>query len=197
MAEGIEPLTLRGSSVHLEPLTLEHVDALARVGLEPELWRWVSTPITSVETMRTYVSNALDEQRRGVSVPFVVMSKPTGQVIGSTRYANIEMAHRRLEIGWTWLTSSHQRTRANTECKFLLLTHAFETLKINRVEFRTDVLNEKSRRAIRRIGATEEGIARCHVITDSGRIRDTVYFSIISSEWPAIKAKLAGLLEGK
>jgi RimJ/RimL family protein N-acetyltransferase len=186
----VEPLTLRGSVVRLEPMAIDHVQALARVGLEPELWRWTPTAVTSTDEMRAYVQTALDEQRRGAALPFVIVDQASGQVIGSTRYANIDAANRRLEIGWTWLAPSHQRTRANTEAKLLLLTHAFENLGAMRVELKTDALNEKSRRAILRIGAVEEGILRKHVITASGRIRDTVYFSIVDSEWPGVKARL-------
>lgn len=189
----IEPVTLRGTSIRLEPLAVDHAAALARVGLEPELWRWIPAPVTSVEEMRSYVMTALDEQRRGVSLPFVIIDQAGDQVIGSTRYGNIDTSHRRLEIGWTWLTSARQRTAANTEAKLLLLTHAFETLGAIRVELKTDALNEKSRNAIARIGATEEGTFRNHMITASGRVRDTVYFSIINREWPAIKARLEGL----
>jgi len=186
----ITPVTLVGTAVRLEPLSLEHVAALSRVGLEPELWRWIPTPVTTAEEMLAYVSTALDEQRRGVSLPFVIVDQASGQIIGSTRYGNIDTTHRRLEIGWTWLTPAFQRGSANTEAKRLLLTHAFETLGVNRVELKTDALNVKSRRAISRIGATQEGIFRKHLITASGRVRDTVYFSIIDSEWPAIKARL-------
>ena len=171
---------------------LAHAAALSRVGLEPELWRWIPSPVTTAEEMRSYVQTALDEQQRGVSLPFVIVDEASGQIIGSTRYGNIEVAHRRLEIGWTWLTTAFQRSRANTEAKLLLLTHAFETLGMHRVELKTDALNAKSRAAIARTGATQEGIFRKHMITASGRIRDTVYFSIIDSEWPAIKARLAG-----
>lgn len=142
--------------------------------------------------MHRYVTTALDELQRGVSLPFVIVDQASGQIIGSTRYGNIEVAHRRLEIGWTWLTPAFQRSRANTEAKLLLLTHAFEILGMHRVELKTDALNAKSRAAIGRIGATQEGIFRRHMITASGRVRDTVYFSIIDSEWPAIKAKLIG-----
>ena len=186
----IKPLTLSGTSVRLEPMTLAHVAALSRVGLEPELWRWIPSPVTTAEEMRSYVQTALDEQQRGVSLPFVIVDEASGQIIGSTRYGNIEVANRRLEIGWTWLTPAFQRSRANTEAKLLLLTHAFEILGMNRVELKTDALNAKSRAAIGRIGATQEGIFRRHMITASGRIRDTVYFSIIDSEWPTIKARL-------
>jgi len=192
----VEPLTLSGSAVRLEPMTIDHVQALARVGLEPELWRWTPTAVTDVDEMRAYVQTALDEQRRGAALPFVIIDQASGQIIGSTRYANIDRANRRLEIGWTWLAPSHQRTRANTEAKLLLLTHAFENLGALRVELKTDALNEKSRTAILRIGAVEEGILRKHVITASGRIRDTVYFSIVDGEWPRVKARLVGMCRG-
>jgi RimJ/RimL family protein N-acetyltransferase len=189
----VEPVTLRGPAIRLDPLTVDHVAALTRVGLEPELWRWIPAPVTSAEEMRIYVMAALDEQRRGVSLPFVIIDQASDQVIGCTRYGNIDTSHRRLEIGWTWLTLARQRTAANTEAKLLLLTHAFETLGAIRVELKTDALNQKSRKAIARIGATEEGTFRNHMITASGRVRDTVYFSIIDKEWTAIKARLADL----
>jgi RimJ/RimL family protein N-acetyltransferase len=190
----VEPVTLRGRRVRLEPLSIDHVGSLSRVGLEPDLWRWIPTPVTTAEEMHAYVATALEEQRRGVSLPFVIVEQGSGLVIGSTRYANIEHSNRRIEIGWTWLTSAHQRTGANTEAKLLLLTHAFETLGAIRVEFKTDALNEVSRRAILRLGAVEEGTFRKHRITASGRVRDTVYFSIIDTEWPEVKARLASLL---
>jgi N-acetyltransferase len=189
----VEPVTLAGRVVRLEPMALAHVDALARIGLEPELWRWTPTAVTSFEDMRTYVSTALGEQQRGQALPFVVLDRTSGLVIGSTRYANISPPNRRLEIGWTWLEPLHQRTAANTEAKLLLLTHAFETLGTIRVEFKTDVLNQKSRQALLRIGAVEEGTFRKHIITDSGRVRDTVYFSILDTEWPGIRARLRHL----
>ena len=186
----VEPVVLRGTAVRLEPLTIDHVEALARVGLDPELWRWIPTQVTTTEEMRAYVMTALDEQRHGVSLPFVIVDQASGQVIGSTRYGNIQPAHHRLEIGWTWITPAWQRTAVNTEAKLLLLTHAFETLGAMRVELKTDALNEKSRKAILRIGAMEEGTFRKHIITASGRVRDSVYFSIIDTEWPAVKMKL-------
>lgn len=190
----VEPTTLRGKTVRLEPLRIEHVGPLAHVGLDPSLWRWIPVQVTTADEMRTYVLTALDEQQRGVSVPFATIDQMSDQVIGSTRYANIEPAHRRLEIGWTWLTPSFQRTAANTEAKLLLLTHAFETLGAQRVELKTDALNERSREAILRIGALEEGTFRKHMIMPTGRARDTVYFSIIDSEWPAVKARLRAYL---
>jgi RimJ/RimL family protein N-acetyltransferase len=179
-------VTLTSPVVRLEPLTLAHVDALARVGLDAELWRFIPTPITSPEEMHVYVATALDEQARGVSLPFAIVDTAGDAVIGSTRFANIDVRNLRLEIGWTWLARSHQRTRANTAAKRLLLGHAFEALGANRVELKTDVLNEKSRTAIARIGGVQEGIFRQHVVCASGRIRDTVYFSILATEWPAV-----------
>ncbi|HYL94080.1 MAG TPA: GNAT family protein [Alphaproteobacteria bacterium] len=190
----IEPVTLCGSLVRLEPLTLGHLPALVCVGLEPELWRLQPTHIRSAEDMKVYVEKALEEQRQGASLPFVIVHLASKQVIGSTRYMEIAPAHRRLEIGSTWLTSSHQRTGANTETKLLLLTHAFETLSVIRVVLKTDALNQQSRRAILRIGAVEEGTFRKHLIADSGRVRDMVYFSILDTEWPAVKAKLTAML---
>ena len=191
----IEPVNLRGDTVRLEPLTLDHTAALARDGLEPVLWRWVPTRMQTPEDMQAYVLTALDEQCRGVSLPFVIIDQANDEVIGSTRYANIETSHRRLEIGWTWLAPSHQRSSANTEAKLLLLTHAFDVLGTNRVELKTDSLNEQSRAAILRLGALEEGTFRNHmIIPESGRVRHTVYFSIIGSEWPAIKARLTARL---
>jgi len=192
----VQPVTLSGRYVRLEPLSVGHVTALAAVGLDPILWRHVPTRMASSDDMRAYVQTALAEQERGVSLPFAIAEQAGGRVIGSTRYANIVAEHRRLEIGWTWLTPAAQRTGANTEAKLLLLTHAFETLGANRVELKTDALNAQSRAAILRIGAKEEGIFRQHmVIPGTGRIRDTVYFSIIRAEWPAVKANLEARLQ--
>lgn len=192
----IRPVTLQGSAIRLEPLALEHVPGLARVGLDPDLWRWVPTLVASPAEMRDYVEQALEEQRLGSALPFAIIEQAGGQVIGSTRYGNIDRGNRRLEIGWTWVAPAWQRTRANTEAKLLLLAHAFETLGAFRVEFKTDALNERSRRAILRLGATEEGTLRRHVLVPrSGRVRDTVYFSILDHEWPAVRARLAARLE--
>jgi RimJ/RimL family protein N-acetyltransferase len=190
----IEPVVLDGRGVRLVPLSREHLPGLTDAGLAPELWRWTPTACTTPEEMSAYVESALDEMEEGVCLPFVILDKTDDRVIGSTRYANIVPADRRLEIGWTWVTPSRQRTSANTEAKLLLLTHAFERVGTVRVEFKTDVLNEKSRRALLRIGAKEEGIFRKHKFTASGRIRDTVYFSIIDTEWPGVKARLEGFL---
>ena len=184
----VDPVTLRGSFVVLEPMRPDHVEALAGIGLDPELWRWIPTGVASLEDMQAYVAKALEEQRRGVSLPFVILEQ--GRVAGSTRYGNIDLANRRLEIGWTWVAPAYQRTAVNTEAKLLLLTHAFERLGVNRVELKTDALNQKSRTAIARLGAVEEGTFRKHIVTASGRVRDTVYYSIIDTEWPTVKRRL-------
>jgi RimJ/RimL family protein N-acetyltransferase len=140
--------------------------------------------------MKAYVEMALSERANGVSMPFAQIERASGRVIGSTRYMNIEKAHRRLEIGSTWIAPEWQRTAINTEAKYLLMRHAFEDLGCMRVELKTDSLNEKSRAAILRIGAKQEGIFRNHMITSSGRVRHTVYFSVIDSEWAGVKAEM-------
>ena len=193
----ISPLVLEGMHVRLEPLAKTHLAGLARIGLEEELWRWIPTPVRTQEEMATYVETALDEQERGVSLPFAIIDRATGRAIGSTRYGSIDRTNYRVEIGWTWVAREWQRTAVNTEAKYLLLKHAFETLGCMRVELKTDSLNERSRAAILRIGAREEGIFRNHMITSSGRIRHTVYFSIIGSEWPAVKARLESILNSR
>ncbi|MEP7100232.1 MAG: GNAT family protein [Burkholderiales bacterium] len=185
-----QPVTLTGPFVRLEPLALDHVPALARVGCDPSIWNWIPTPVPDLDAMRAWVELGLDEQRRGLALPFAIVDTASGDVIGSTRYGNIDGKNRRVEIGWTWLALLHQRTPANTNAKRLLLGHAFDELGAMRVELKTDALNEKSRAAIGRIGATQEGIFRKHLITASGRVRDTVYFSILDTEWPAVRAKL-------
>ncbi len=190
----VDGLKLEGRVVRLEPLTLEHLPGLCEVGLDAELWRWTLSVVRSREDMRRYVEAALGEQAAGTALPFVIVDRTSGRVIGSTRYGNIAMRHRRLEIGWTWLGLAWQRTAGNTETKLLLLTHAFESLRCQRVEFKTDALNDRSRAALLRIGAREEGTFRRHSVTDDGRTRDTVYFSIVDSEWPETKARLERML---
>ncbi|WP_252181018.1 GNAT family N-acetyltransferase [Azospirillum sp. B4] len=201
----VSPVTLTGAVVRLEPLSHDHLAGLIEVGLDPVLWRWIPAPVTTPEEMRAYVRTALEERDRHVSLPFAIVDKATGDVIGSTRYGNIDRANRRVEIGWTWVARSHQRTGANTDAKRLLLTHAFETLGVHRVELKTDALNQQSRTAIARIGATQEGVFRSHVVVSArrgpdgeiipARLRDSVYFSVIAAEWPQVKQRLAGLAQ--
>jgi RimJ/RimL family protein N-acetyltransferase len=190
----VAPVTLEGRYVRLEPLAKVHLAGLAEVGLDEELWRWIPTQARTAEEMAAYIETALEEQARGVSLPFAIVEKAAGRAIGSTRYGNIDRTHHRVEIGWTWVAREWQRTAVNTEAKYLLLRHAFETLGCIRVELKTDSLNEKSRAAILRIGAQHEGIFRNHMITASGRIRHSAYYSIIDSEWPAVKTRLESKL---
>src|SRR5207248_2117979 len=185
-----EPVVLDGRFVRLEPLTMGHVPALAEVGLDPELWRWTTGHLATAEDMRKYVETALEAQARGTVVPFATVEKASRRVVGSTRFGNIEARDRRVEIGWTWVARPWQRTVVNTEAKYMMLRHAFEAWGCLRVELKTDVLNVRSREAIERIGAKQEGIFRKHMIAETGRVRDTVYFSIIDSEWPGVKRRL-------
>ena len=190
----VAPVTLEGRHVRLEPLSQAHHAGLTAIGLDEGLWRWIPTPVRTAEEMSAYIATALEEQARGVSLPFAQIEKSSGRAIGCTRYGNIDRTHHRVEIGWTWVAPEWQRTGVNTETKYLLLRHAFETLGCIRVELKTDSRNEKSRNAILRIGAKEEGTFRNHMITASGRIRHTVYFSILDSEWPTVKARLQNMM---
>ena len=186
----LAPLALHGSIVSLVPLTLEHVPLLARIGLEPELWRLQPKAIESLADMHDYVAQALAEQERGVSLPFVIVRRADQTVIGSTRYMDIALSHRRLEIGATWLAPAAQRSGANVEAKRLLLTHAFDVLGMQKVVFKTEVLNAQSRRAILALGAVEEGIFRKQLIAETGCARDMIYFSVLDTEWPAVRSRL-------
>jgi RimJ/RimL family protein N-acetyltransferase len=186
----VHPLKLEGSLVRLEPLRLEHHAGLCEVGLDEDLWRWTTTQIRTPEEMRAYMETALEEEAAGLSLPFVTIEKASGLIVGSTRFGNIDRINRHVEIGWTWIGRNWQRSFVNTEAKYLMLRHAFETLGCLRVEFKTDSLNERSRKAILRIGAQEEGTFRNHMIVHDGRLRHSVYFSIIDSEWPQVKASL-------
>ena len=190
----LQPVILQGTHVRLVPMTPEHVPALWRAGGEPELWRLTMAQVHGEDDMRRYVDEALRAQAQGTALPFVTTLADTGQVVGSTRFGNADAAHRRVEIGWTWIAPPWQRTAINTEAKYLMMRHAFETLGCLRVELKTDVLNQRSRNAILRIGATEEGVLRKHQVTEGGRVRDTVYFSVIDDEWPAVRARLEGML---
>ena len=167
-----------------------HFAGLCAVGLDPMIWKWIPIQVADEAQLKNYVASALADQAKGTALPFATIEKASGKVIGSTRYMNIDTTHRRVEIGATWIARPWQRTPINTEAKFLMIRHAFETLGCIRVELKTDSLNEQSRAAILRIGAKEEGIFRNHMVTQSGRLRHTVYFSVIDSEWPDVKAKL-------
>jgi RimJ/RimL family protein N-acetyltransferase len=186
----IEPVTLAGRHVRLEPLTLAHVDPLLEIGLDEELWRWTGTQVRTRGDMQAYVEEALDAQTQGIAVPFATVDLASTGVVGSSRFANVDRVHRRAEIGWTWVAAPWQRTAVNTEAKYLMFRHAFEVWGCIRVELKTDALNSRSRAAILRIGAKEEGTFRNHMIVHGGRIRDTVYFSLLDREWPEVKRQL-------
>lgn len=189
-ARPLVPIVLEGELVVLEPLSGDHHDGLCKVGLHPSIWTWSSTAIVSPGDMKAYMDTALQWQSEGTALPFAIIDKKSGAVVGSTRFANIDSENRRLEIGWTWLGVASQRTGINTETKYLLLSHAFEKRRCIRVEFKADVLNERSRAAILRLGAKEEGIFRKHMVMPTGRVRDTIWFSIIDTEWPRVKGEL-------
>ena len=186
----IDPVTLTGRFVRLEPISLDHHAALCEAGLDPELWALSVSRIRTPGEMREYIEAALRAQSEGSALPFATIEAATSRPIGSTRFGSIDRENRWIEIGWTWIGRAWQRTPVNTEAKYLMLRHAFETMGCIRVELKTDVLNARSRAAILRIGALEEGILRRHMITASGRVRDTVYYSVIDLEWPSVRAAL-------
>jgi RimJ/RimL family protein N-acetyltransferase len=186
------PLTLEGSFVRLEPIRREHADLfwdVAQNDLE-DIFRWIPYSMKTREDFQRLIDKAFTEQERGESIVFATVERASGRVIGSTRFMNIDRTNRRVEIGSTWIAPAWQRTAINTEAKYLMLRHAFEIWGCVRVELKTDALNQKSRTAILRIGAKEEGTLRRHVVTWTGRIRDSIYFSILDDEWPAVKANL-------
>lgn len=190
----IQPVTLAGEFIRLEPLSLEdHLDDLQANGDDSDIFTWFSQDVSSPDAMREFVSNAVAAQDNGTAVPFATVLSASGEAIGSTRFGNIAPEHRRVEIGWTWLTPAYQRTRANTEAKYLMLTHAFEEWDCVRVELKTDTRNTRSRDAIKRIGGREEGVLRKHMQTHQGT-RDTVYYSILDEEWPGVKRDLEAKL---
>ncbi|HMV95327.1 MAG TPA: GNAT family N-acetyltransferase [Anaerolineales bacterium] len=186
----IQPVTLTGAHVVLEPLSLEHLDGIKEAVLDGELWKLWFTSIPSPETAETYIRSALELRENAGWMAFVVREKATNKIIGSTRYCNVDEVNQRLEIGYTWYAESYQRSAVNTECKYLLLTHAFEKLDAIAVEFRTHWHNHKSRAAIARLGAKQDGVLRNHTKSANGVYRDTVVFSIINLEWPVVKQSL-------
>lgn len=191
----VQPVTLQGKVVRIEPLTERHVPDLALAGKDPIIWRYlpygdISTEARMLELTRWLLTRA----SQGIDLPFAVINQETNQAIGMTRYMDIEPAHKKLEIGGTWYGLDYQRTGVNTECKFLLLKHAFEVLGCIRVQFKTSAQNSRSQAALERIKAVKEGVLRNHMICPDGEIRDSVFYSIIAAEWPAVKAHLEGKL---
>ena len=195
MKKWLTTTELRGETVTLAPLTAKHGEALVTAAADGKLWDLWYTSVPSASSVAEYIAYALSQYEADRALPFVVIDNVSGQVIGSTRYLHAEAEHRRLEIGNTWYSARFQRTRVNTECKLLLLTHAFEQLAAIAVEFRTHWHNQASRSGIARLGAKQDGILRNHQIDEHGIYRDTVVFSIIESEWPAVKKALSFRLE--
>jgi RimJ/RimL family protein N-acetyltransferase len=191
----VEPIVLAGRFVRLEPLSETHVPGLAAVGLDESIWRHMPYgPMQGEADIARWVQGLLVLATAGTDVPFAVIHLASGRIAGATRYMEIRPSHRGLEIGGTWYGAEFRRTAVNTECKYLLLRHAFEVLKCIRVQLKTDSRNERSQRAIERIGATREGILRNHMILPDGTFRHSVYYSILDSEWAAIKRKLERML---
>ncbi|MFT3745589.1 MAG: GNAT family protein [Pyrinomonadaceae bacterium] len=190
----VEPVLLEGEFARLEPMRVDHLPALCKVGLEPSLWELTANIVKDAGDLERYVRSALADQMLGKAIPFVTVERESGTVVGSTRFGNIDTANRKVEIGWTWINPKWQRTAINTEAKLLMLTHAFEVWKCIRVELKTDIKNKRSQEAMKRIGCVEEGVLRNHMITEHGRFRDSIYFSIIDTEWPTVKENLMAKL---
>ena len=191
----IEPVTLRGTHATLEPLAPSHEETVKDAAADGALWQLWFTSVPAPDKTTQWLAAALDMRERLGAMPFVVRSAVDGTIVGSTRYFNVDESNRRLEIGHTWYSARAQRTAINTECKLMLLTHAFETLSCIAVEFRTHWFNARSRRAIERLGAKQDGVLRNHQLMPDGSKRDTVVYSIIDGEWPAVKRHLRFLLD--
>jgi RimJ/RimL family protein N-acetyltransferase len=194
MALDVQPVVLEGRHVRLEPLTMDHLDGIVKAGSHDAIWTWLPTHPKTREDFERYIERALMPRESGGQLAFATIDRASGEVVGSTRFIAISPPDRRLEIGWTWITPAAQRTPINTEAKYLQLRHCFEVLGCLRVELKTDARNAKSRAAIARIGGVEEGTFRKHSQTQHGFQRDSVYFSIIDDEWPAVKARLEAML---
>jgi RimJ/RimL family protein N-acetyltransferase len=191
----IQPVTLEGQVVRLEPLSVAHEPALLAAAQDERIWRFTIHDPRTPELMHDYVRSALSDRDRGEALPFAVYHREADRVIGATRYHSISAPNRGVEIGFTWYAPEFWRTRVNTECKYLLLCHAFDVLGCIRVELKTDGRNARSREAILRLGAREEGTLRSKVIMRDGHRRDSVYFSILDHEWPAVKERLERMLK--
>ncbi|WP_445479115.1 GNAT family N-acetyltransferase [Lysinibacillus irui] len=190
----MEFITLENEVVKLKPLELSDIQGILEAGSYPEIWSHMPTTIEKREDVNNFVENALLTRSGKTEFPFVIVDKQSGNIIGSTRYMDIDVKHQRLEIGYTWLTPAYWRTAINTHCKYLLLLYCFEYLHLQRVQIKTDHENIRSQRAIERIGATKEGILRNHMIRKDGTIRHTVMYSITIEEWPQVKKHIEDLL---
>jgi N-acetyltransferase len=183
-------IILENERASITPLMLSDFEALEAIAYHPKIWKLGMSNLNGPAQLKAYIQTALTEKERHLSYPFLIFDKQNNRVAGSSRYGNISFEHKRLEIGWTWLHPDFHGTGLNKACKFLLLQFAFEKLQFNRVEIKTDVINQQSRKAIVKIGATEEGVFRRHQITSEGRVRDSAYYSIIKEEWPMIKSTI-------
>ncbi|WP_162427102.1 GNAT family N-acetyltransferase [Pontibacter pudoricolor] len=183
-------LHLESDRALLRPLQAHDLEQLQTIALDADTWRWNVTKITNTQDLQDWAQTAFTDRQLKRRYSFVILDKTTGRLAGSTSYGNISEADKRLEIGWTWIGKDFRGTGLNRHCKFLLLSYAFEVLQFERVELKTDVLNARSRQAMRKIGATEEGVLRSHTLMHDGRRRDTIYYSILKSEWPDIKATI-------
>ena len=198
MARWVEPVTLTGTRVRMEPLDLsKHWEGLKAIGLEPSLWLYTLTVVKNEDDLKRYLDTAATELAEGRSLPFVTIDAASGRVVGCTRFSAIDERNRRVEIGWTWVGLEFQHSHVNTEAKYLMLRHAFEQLECVRVEFKANARNVKSRRAMERIGAQFEGTLRKHAMRDGGEWRDTVYYSILDRDWPAVKTRLEEMMQHK
>ena len=194
-ARGLGPVVLDGRRVRMEPLSIGmHWDGLLAIGTDPDLWKWTLNVCERPESLRAYLDRALEEQAQGRSLPFATRDLVSGRIAGCTRFGNIDLPNRKVEIGWTWVGRPFRRSHVNTEAKYLMLRHAFETVGCVRVELKTNVLNRRSRDAMLRIGCREEGTLRKVALSDRGVWRDTVYFSILDDEWPAVKTRLEEMI---
>ncbi|MEK4049596.1 GNAT family N-acetyltransferase [Bacillus sp. FSL K6-2839] len=191
----ITPVVLIGDRVKIQPMEDYHVQELFDAGNNPDIWAHMPMRVQSIEDMKSLVNGALQAREQGSEFPFVIFDKNSGKIVGSTRFLNISIPNRNLEIGWTWLSPTVWRTRINTECKYLLLKHCFETLGTIRVQLKTDSRNVRSQQAIERLGLVKEGVLRNHMVMPDGYLRDSVYYSVIDQEWVLVKDKLESMLQ--
>ena len=196
MTNWTQPVTLTGKHVRLEPLSEAHVPGLAEIGVGRDFWHFMLYgDMNSEADIRNWVLDIMSRGQRGTDLPFAVIHLASERVAGATRFLNIVPKDRGLEIGGTWYGTEFQRSAVNTECKYLLMTHAFEKLRVIRVQLKTDLINERSQRATERLGAKKEGVLRNHMILPDGRIRDSVFYSILDTEWPEVKKNLEAMME--
>jgi RimJ/RimL family protein N-acetyltransferase len=190
----LDPLvTLRNEHVVLRPVAPDDEDAFAAVAYDPEIWKYFVADAGSREGLRAFVRGAVREREAGTRIPFTIVDAASGRVVGSTSFGSISERDRRIEVGWSWLGRAAQGTALNTQAKYLLMSYAFGALEYERVEFKTDVLNQRARAALRKVGAVEEGVLRSHTLMPGGRRRDTIYYSVLRPEWPAVESHLRTL----